>query len=277
MVQHAGIHSARWAAAQRFRESERPDALFRDPLARCLAGDEGLALLQQWEQAYAGSAATSAFVAIRTRCHDDLAARCAAEGVRQVVLLGAGMDARAFRLSWPAGTTVFECDHAELLDQKQRLLAEQGAVPACSRVPVPANLAADWSEDLTGHGFSAQTPALWIAEGFLHYLQADGVEKLLGQVSHSSAPGSVFGADLASWTFFTSPWTKPALQALADCGMVWRFGTDTPEVLFASHGWRAQVHQPGDPHANFGRWSYPVYPRRQSGVPRSFLVVARKS
>jgi hypothetical protein len=56
-----------------------------------------------------------------------------------------------------------------------------------------------------------------------------------------------------------------------------RFGTNDPEALFAEHGWEAEVIQPGEGEANFGRWPYPVAPRGVPGVPRLFLVRAQRA
>jgi hypothetical protein len=79
-----------------------------------------------------------------------------------------------------------------------------------------------------------------------------------------------------SASYFTSPWTRLALEATKEHGFPWRFGTDDPEGLFARHGWSAQVRQPGEPGAAYGRWTLPVLPRDQLEAPHSFLVVARK-
>src|SRR6516165_7536734 len=98
------IETARWAAAQRARESERPDRLFFDPLAAALAGEEGLAALQLSEKYNPRHQDTANYIAVRIRFFDDIAQEGAARGLRQIVLLAAGMDARAYRLSCPDGT-----------------------------------------------------------------------------------------------------------------------------------------------------------------------------
>ena len=115
------IETARWAAAQRAKESERPDRLFFDPLAEMLAGTDGLAALRLSEQYNPRHADTANYISIRIRFFDDIAQKGTAQGVRQVVLPAAGMDARAYRLPWPDGITTYELDHPELLDIKEKL------------------------------------------------------------------------------------------------------------------------------------------------------------
>ncbi|GAA3048961.1 hypothetical protein GCM10020000_31750 [Streptomyces olivoverticillatus] len=120
--------TARLTAALRARESARPDRLFDDPLAASLAGDTGRALLDEFGDVPA--------IAVRTRFYDDALTRlCTADdGPRQLVLVAAGMDSRAYRLDLPVGTTVFELDRPELLAVKETLLADAGALPPAARV-----------------------------------------------------------------------------------------------------------------------------------------------
>ena len=74
-----------------------------------------------------------------------------------------------------------------------------------------------------------------------------------------------------------SPVMRPLLGAFARLGLVGRFGANDPEGLLAGHGWEAErVAQPGERGANYGRWPYPVAPRGVPGVPRLFLVRARR-
>jgi hypothetical protein len=135
---HPVAMTARGAAAQRARESERPDRLICDPWARALAGEEGFAMLELFERRHPRiwDDAAQACVAIHTRFFDEIARRISGEGVRQVVLVGAGMDTRAFRLVWPVGTSLYELDRSELLDLKEEVLRRAGAQAGCRRVPL---------------------------------------------------------------------------------------------------------------------------------------------
>jgi len=266
-------NTARWTAAIRAYETERPDRLFDDPLARTLAGEEGLHLLGP-----AGPKLddVGAYVAIRTKFFDDFLIQASREGLRQVVMLAAGMDTRPFRLSWTDGTTVFEIDTPELMAMKNKILALEGARPRCRRVCVPVDLSAAWPAELRSQGFNALEPAVWIAEGLFFYLDPSVVQTILRQLSGLAKAGSRLGADFVSESFFTSPWMKNALASLEARGMGWHSGMDEPEAVLSGFGWEAEVRQPGEEGAGVGRWPYPVVPRNVAEVPHSFLVTATK-
>jgi methyltransferase (TIGR00027 family) len=259
--------TARWTAAIRARESERPDRLFDDPLA----GQEGFARLDAEPEV----ARDNPFVVIRTRFFDDWVQRMAASGLRQVVLVAAGMDTRAFRLPWPPGTILWELDRSELLELKQTLLEGVNARPACDRRPVGIDLASSGLPvALQDAGFDAASPSAWLAEGFFEYLEAADVLRLLTTIASLAPSGSRLGLDLPSQDFLQHEWMQPYLRELERQGTPWRFGTNSPETLLAAHGWRAAVTEPGAEGAHFGRWPWPVLPREQPGWPRSFLIDA---
>jgi methyltransferase (TIGR00027 family) len=111
-------------------------------------------------------------------------------GCRQVVRLGAGLDTRAFRLGLPESVTVFELDQPPVLDFKQSVLNQHGAVPTCRRVPLAADLLADWPAVLRAAGFDLALPAAWVAEGVLMYLSRPDADRLLDRLTVLSAPGS---------------------------------------------------------------------------------------
>jgi methyltransferase (TIGR00027 family) len=269
-------NTARWAAAQRARESDRADRVFFDPLARKLAGDEGMKMLQLSEEANPQRDNTAAYLAVRTRFFDNLTLKTAAQGIRQIVIIAAGMDSRAFRLDLPKGTELYELDQKAVLIQKQQALTLEGVEPRCCRIAVGVDLAADWAPTLEAAGFRPAERTLWIVEGLLYYLDDQQVERLLSQLSQLSTASSTLGADLVSASFLRSPWTKAALETMVAHGTPWRFGADDPESLFGQHGWRARVSQPGDDDANYGRWSAPVPRREQHNLPHSFLVDATR-
>ena len=130
---HPMVQTSRWTAAARARESERPYRLFDDPLASALAGPEGFAWLNRMEPVprFGGPAL---YVVIHMRFFDDfLLYACRGAGVRQVVLLAAGMDARAFRPNWPPDTRLYELDPPEVL-------ARAGVQPACERRTIGGDL-----------------------------------------------------------------------------------------------------------------------------------------
>ncbi|MGW4776110.1 class I SAM-dependent methyltransferase [Streptomyces filamentosus] len=130
------------------------------------------------------------YFGLRTRVLDDFLLRSARAGVRQVVLLGAGLDTRAFRLDWPPGCVVFEIDRAGVLAFKHRVLAGLSAAPGATRVAVPADLRSDWAAALTGAGFDPAAPSAWLAEGLLFYLPGPAETALVETVDRLSAEGS---------------------------------------------------------------------------------------
>ena len=259
-------------AADRARESRRPDRLFDDPLAEVLAGEQGGAFLD----AVPREASTNRVMAIRTRFFDDWLGDVTRQGIRQVVLVAAGMDTRAFRLTWPAGTRLWELDRPELLAAKRKLLDGAGAQPSCQRDEVGVDLASDaWPEQLRQAGFQPNLRSVWLAEGLLVYLGATPAERLLRQIAQSASAGSRLGTDFVSESFLRSPWMQSYLRWLGEQGAPWRFGTDRPEDLLAASGWRVTaVRQPGEDGVGADLLPWPVVPREVPDIPRSFLVTA---
>lgn len=276
MLSSVGLTS-RWMAAARARESARSDRLFDDPLAAELSGPDGFAWLRTMDFAATTlGAGPGLFSVIRTRFFDDfLDSVTRGNGVRQIVLLAAGMDARAFRLDWPEGTRLYELDLPEVLEAKEESLARAATPAACERCPVGVDLSGEmWTHALAEAGHDPNKPSVWLAEGFFLYLRQAVVHTLLESISNLSAPGSRFGADFINRDFLFSPSAWPLLESFSWLGSPLRFGANDPGALLAEHGWRARAVQPGEPGADYGRWPYPLPPRGVSGVPRSFLLTA---
>ncbi len=268
--------TARWTAAHRARESEQPDRLFNDPLAGLLAGEAGMAMLARAEEQSPHHALMAAYLAIRTRYLDEALLRACEDGIVQVVMLAAGMDTRSFRLCWPQGARVYEVDRPELLALKEQLLKQAAPDRRCARSLIGADLEADWASGLLAAGFQAEQRTFWLIEGLFYYLPDSAVNCILSQASTLSAPGSVLATDLVSLSYLNAPWMKDVLKALEQQGMSWYSGTDDPERLLARHGWNAEVTQPGDSPANYGRWHLPVPPRSHLELPHTFLVTATR-
>jgi methyltransferase (TIGR00027 family) len=127
---------------------------------------------------------------VQTRFFDEFFLSAASGGIRQAVIVAAGLDSRAYRLEWPSGTTVFELDQPKVLVFKARVLAEHGAAPAAHRKEVAADLRADWSIPLTAAGFDPQKPTAWSVEGVLPYLTAEAQDALFAHIDRLSASGS---------------------------------------------------------------------------------------
>lgn len=129
-------------------------------------------------------------MAVRTRWFDRLFTDAVAAGVRQAVILAAGLDARAYRLSWPDGTTVYEVDQPEVIEFKSKRIGELGAQPRAERRSVAVDLRDDWPRALCDNGFDASQPTAWIAEGLLIYLPPEAQDRLFDRITELSAPGS---------------------------------------------------------------------------------------
>ncbi|UXA04682.1 class I SAM-dependent methyltransferase [Mycobacterium sp. SMC-2] len=127
---------------------------------------------------------------VQTRFFDDFFDAAGAAGIRQAVIIAAGLDSRAYRLEWPPGTTVFEVDLPKVLEFKARVLSEQGAQPKARRVGVAADLRTDWSRALEAAGFDVERPSAWSVEGVLPYLTDEAQNTLFTRISGLSAPGS---------------------------------------------------------------------------------------
>ena len=190
-------------AAARARETESADPLIRDPYARALVAGAGAGMWENFlddsvvERIKSADPEIAAifenmlgYQAVRTHFFDAFFAGAVAAGIRQVVILASGLDSRAYRLEWPAGTVVYEIDQPMVLEYKAAALAECGAEPTAVRREVPIDLRQDWPAALKAAGFDTTRPAAWLAEGLLMYLPADAQDRLFEQITTLSAPGS---------------------------------------------------------------------------------------
>lgn len=195
-------------AAARAAETARPDALIRDDFAYLLVASAG----PQWAQMASSDPDWLAddeefrrlhemsrdYQAVRTHYFDDYFRAAMRAGIRQVVILAAGLDSRAYRLDWPAGTTVFEIDQPKVLEYKTSTLDAHGALPRAQRIAVGVDLRDDWPAALTAAGFDAGKPTAWLAEGLLPYLPADAQDRLFEMVTAHSEAGSMIAVEAFS-------------------------------------------------------------------------------
>ena len=134
-------------------------------------------------------------VAVRTKYFDDYLLTAVHSGVRQVVILASGLDSRAYRLDWPAGTTVYEIDQPQVIEFKTTTLADLGAQPTATRRTVPIDLRADWPAALRAAGLDTGAPTAWLAEGLLIYLPSEAQDRLFDNITTLSAPGSAIATE----------------------------------------------------------------------------------
>jgi len=137
-------------------------------------------------------------MAMRTRFFDDyFASACEIGGIRQAVILASGLDSRAYRLPWPAGTVVYEIDQPAVIDFKIGVFASLGAQPTARHRTVGIDLREDWPTALRAAGFDPAVPTAWLAEGLLIYLPADAQDRLFDTITDLSVPGSAVATEYA--------------------------------------------------------------------------------
>jgi methyltransferase (TIGR00027 family) len=129
-------------------------------------------------------------MAVRTKFFDEFFTGATNAGIKQVVILASGLDSRAYRLDWPAGTVVYEVDQPQVIEFKTRALSDLGAAPTADRRVVAIDLRDDWPTALRAAGFDPTQPAAWSAEGLLGYLPPEAQDRLLDTITSLSAPGS---------------------------------------------------------------------------------------
>ncbi|ABK66429.1 class I SAM-dependent methyltransferase [Mycobacterium avium subsp. hominissuis] len=134
-------------------------------------------------------------MAVRTKYFDDYFVDATDAGVRQVVILASGLDSRAYRLPWPAGTVVYEIDQPRVIEFKSNTLAEVGAEPTATRRTIPIDLRGDWPAALSAAGFDPAAPTAWLAEGLLIYLPPEAQDRLFDNITALSAPGSTIATE----------------------------------------------------------------------------------
>jgi methyltransferase (TIGR00027 family) len=191
-------------AAGRAIESTRPDRLIDDPYATAFlrAVESPIPPAPRWPDEHTDVTVqeailvhSSVYIGLRSRFFDDYLVAASAEPVRQVVIIAAGLDTRAYRLDWPAGLRLFELDQPEVLRFKDDVLRGIDAKPRCERHSVPIDLRESWSGALRDAGFTAGTPTAWLAEGLLPYLPAGAEQQLFRHIDELSAPGSRLGVE----------------------------------------------------------------------------------
>jgi methyltransferase (TIGR00027 family) len=229
--------TARWAAVYRARETERPDALFRDPYARRLAGERGEQITHSMPFS---DRATWAWV-MRTYLYDQLITEQIQQGVDMVVNLAAGLDARPYRMSLPASLRWIEVDLPEILTYKEEILSEEK--PACALERVRLDLAdVEARRELFAQLGRRASRALILTEGLLIYLTA---EEVGGLARDLASPPS-----FARWILdLASPGLLRLLQKnlgtqLSQAGS-FKFGPKEGPEFFVPYGWKpVEVRSP---------------------------------
>jgi methyltransferase (TIGR00027 family) len=223
--------TARWAAVFRARESQRRDALFRDPLAGRLAGELG----QRIADEVPGGARHSWAWVLRTYLFDQFIARQIEQGVDMVVNLAAGLDARPYRMVVPPALKWVEVDLPDLIDCKESVIG--GEKPGCALERVRLDLAdTNARRNLFDRLGRESRKALIVTEGLLVYLSPEEVGSLAEDLARP--------ASFQAWVLeLCSPGLLKILQrqlgpGLSQSGASFKFGPEEGPGFFIRHGWK---------------------------------------
>ncbi|MFI8205504.1 class I SAM-dependent methyltransferase [Streptomyces sp. NPDC085937] len=257
-------------AASRAVETHRDDSLAQDPFAEHFV--RAAPACTHWpvriEEVADGDdnplwGRFARYFGLRTRVLDDFVLGSVGAGPRQVVLLGAGLDTRAFRLDLPSDSVVFEIDRAGVLAFKERVLTDLSAAPKAKRVPVPVDLREDWAGALTAAGFDPAAPSVWLAEGLLFYLPGPAETYLVDTVDRLAAGGSAlaFEAKLEKDLLaYRDSATYTATRDLIGIDLLHLFDKgprpDSAGALSAK-GWSTSTHTPFEFTRQHGRGPLP--------------------
>ncbi len=237
--------TATMVAAARAIATTADDALINDPFAEPLVRAVGVDFFTKLasgelraedldaDNASVGMARMTDNMAVRTKFFDEFFTDAAASGIRQAVILASGLDSRAYRLAWPAGTTVYEIDQPEVIEFKTRTLADFGAEPTADRRTVAVDLRFDWPSALIAAGFDPSQPTAWSAEGLLGYLPPEAQDKLLDTITELSAIGSHVAVE-------STPGIDPAdhekaIERMQEAAQQWRshgFELDFADLIY---------------------------------------------
>src|ERR1700754_295140 len=230
----------------------------------------------------------SGYAASRTKWFDEYFIAAGANGIEQAVILAAGLDARAWRLPWVDGSTVYEIDQPKVLAFKAETLRAHDAAPAARYVPVPVDLRQDWPKALVEARFDPAEPTAWAGEGLLPYLPADAQDLLFERIAELSASGSRIGVESFSTGFFVRDYLVSCRgkmrrlreeagedpdQNVPDTPDLWYLEdrTDVADWL-TEHNWEVSAVESIDLMTRYGRWT----PGQDDApAPRSVFIDGR--
>ncbi len=237
-------YTALLVAAARAREAGRDDALASDPYARLFveAAGEPRTLALSRGDGVAHPFAQSRFIGLRTRFFDDFVTTAIAAGIRQVVILAAGLDARAQRLTFPTGTVVYELDQPRVLEFKAQVLADHVVRPAADLRHVTVDLRDDWPAALHAAGFAPGRPSAWLVEGLLPYLPAQAQDLLFARIATESGAGSRIAVEAFTGVFDIAAVRERMRRAAAERGDQEAPRVDISGLIYADGGRSDPAH-----------------------------------
>jgi methyltransferase (TIGR00027 family) len=291
-------------ASSRAAETRSENPLIRDPFAQVFldAAGDGVwnwhsgsqlpaELIDAEPELQLQRQSMVSYMACRTAFFDQFFLGATNAGIRQAVILAAGLDARSWRLPWPDGVTVYELDQPRVLEFKLSTLTEHGAEPACNRVAVPVDLRQDWPKALRQAGFDPSTPSAWSAEGLMPYLPAVAQELLFERIEELTVAGSRVAVEALGPKFLDPEFRAKrrarmdrisALMAKVDperqiprTDELWYF-EEREDVgdWFGRHGWDVTVTPSDELMAGYGRRA----PKEvEDDVPGNLFVAAQRT
>ncbi|MEJ8859384.1 SAM-dependent methyltransferase [Variovorax robiniae] len=222
--------TALWVAMYRAMESERPDALFDDPLARRMAGARGEAIVRMMP----GAAEIAHPMTVRTVVIDELVLDCIEQGACTVINLGAGLDTRAFRLGLPADLHWIDVDLPDMVVHRRKCLGDETS--SCKHSHVVADVCdVQEVETVLSIARSSPGPVVVLTEGLLLYLTEHQVARLAAQLFDEPQVAWWIGDVISPVVRATSAslWKS---QLTPDAAF--KFAPDDRPGFFARLGWR---------------------------------------
>jgi methyltransferase (TIGR00027 family) len=199
-----------------------------------------------------GMARMADMMAIRTRFFDDFFMQATQGGIRQAVILASGLDARAYRLPWPDGTTVYEIDQPAVIEFKSATLSDLGAAPTADWRAVAMDLRHDWPTALRGAGLDPTQPTAWSAEGLMPFLPPEAQDALLDNITSLSAAGSQLATESVPNATAAVPMMADRMRQVTERWRDHGFDVEMTDLWYAgerndvvdylgSHGWNVST------------------------------------
>jgi methyltransferase (TIGR00027 family) len=260
--------TATMVAASRAVASQGPDALLDDPLADPLVRAVGLdpfvriidGEIDFEDDPLFNRKARAQQITVRTRFFDNFFTDATSDGVRQAVILASGLDTRAYRLRWPAGTVVYEIDQPQVIAFKTDTLAGLGATPTADRRTISIDLREDWPTALREGGFDVTQPTAWSAEGLLPYLPPEAQDRLFDNITALSAPGSRLATEHVP---DPNAFSDERLERISERWQRFGFNLNAADLFYrgersvvvdylTTHGWQVTAHPAKELYARNG-------------------------
>jgi methyltransferase (TIGR00027 family) len=260
--------TATMVAASRAVASRGPEALLDDPLADPLVRAVGLdpfiriidGEIDFEDDPLFNRKARTEQITVRTRFFDDFFTGATRDGVRQAVILASGLDTRAYRLRWPAGTVVYEIDQPQVIAFKTNTLADLRAAPTADRRTVSIDLRDDWPAALREAGFDVTQPTAWSAEGLLPYLPPEAQDRLFDNITALSAPGSRLATEHVP---DPNAFSDERVQRISERWQRFGFDLNAADLFYrgernivldylTTHGWQVTPHPARELYAHNG-------------------------